>query len=305
METPKMITRERIPCWYELSYQPRNKTPQLLLRIHTEYAYRLPNQTIGRDAVVEQLMDSFGFKGWSGAIGQDLGFDHALKYRGVVDGFHEYCIPTPHWQKLTGNPCPDCNGTGEDKDMGGDCFSCCFGVLGREVEQDMQGLYAVSATLTEILQAMQYPESETSAPFPQLFTVTTIAMAGASFELGGSYGLDAAAFLCGRCTGKQVPIPEMEATMIEVWESMELSVSEFHRRSFNAYTQEYDGWLNVGCPGDGCGLHPLRFRGSRNGNGYDFGSHNVDTPMQQLALLAALAALHDSVRVPMRTPMHA
>jgi len=56
------------------------------------------------------------------------------------------------------------------------------------------------------------------------------------------------------------------------------------------------GWLGIGCSGDRTGLHPSSISSMGAGEGYRFSCHNVDTPMQQIALLAGLAALCDKAR---------
>jgi hypothetical protein len=90
----------------------------------------------------------------------------------------------------------------------------------------------------------------------------------------------------------------MVQTMRTVDERMEGEVKSFDEYYFQAYTQGNEGWLNVSCPGDACGLHPSNgyIDGER---GYEFSCHNVDQPIQQFMLLAALAALHDLARAAM------
>lgn len=53
-------------------------------------------------------------------------------------------------------------------------------------------------------------------------------------------------------------------------------------------------WLNLSCPGNGCGLDPEYYR--TDGRGYTLLPHNVDTPYQQLSLLAGLAFIHREAR---------
>ena len=56
-----------------------------------------------------------------------------------------------------------------------------------------------------------------------------------------------------------------------------------------------NGRLIMNCPGDACGIHPENWY-EENDKGYEFNCHNVDSPMQQITLLAGLAALHDEAR---------
>ena len=65
---------------------------------------------------------------------------------------------------------------------------------------------------------------------------------------------------------------------------------------FRASVDSSNGWLRVDCPGDACQIYPSHGDDIKEGRGYEFACHNVDTPAQQLTLLAGLAALHDRVR---------
>ena len=57
-----------------------------------------------------------------------------------------------------------------------------------------------------------------------------------------------------------------------------------------------NGRLIMDCPGNACGINPDEEWGEKDDRGYKFSGHNVDNPMQQLTLLAGLAALHDEAR---------
>lgn len=91
------------------------------------------------------------------------------------------------------------------------------------------------------------------------------------------------------------PIPEMvEAMKIAYNHTQRIrgSSSVFYFRASIDYS---NGWLNISCPGNACGLNPWH-NAVHNTGGYEFADHNVDTPFQQLTLLAGLAALHDRAR---------
>lgn len=66
----------------------------------------------------------------------------------------------------------------------------------------------------------------------------------------------------------------------------------FNEYHFRTILQK--GRLIMDCPGDACGVYPNEW--VEEDNGYKFACHNVDSPMQQLTLLAGLAALHDEAR---------
>ncbi len=58
---------------------------------------------------------------------------------------------------------------------------------------------------------------------------------------------------------------------------------------FDAY-----GSLMIETPGNACGINADW--DCESGKGYEFSSHNVGSPAQQLSLLVGLATLHDLVR---------
>ena len=91
---------------------------------------------------------------------------------------------------------------------------------------------------------------------------------------------------------------EMIEAMIKTWQKMfpTKKVDKYDRYSFRASVDYENGWLNVSCPGDACGLNPANSCGGEDGRGYEFSCHNVDSPMQQLTLIAGLAALCDKAK---------
>ncbi|MEK7212378.1 MAG: hypothetical protein AAB686_01745, partial [Patescibacteria group bacterium] len=241
--------------------------------------------------IIKHFTESFGFKEFAGRLGEDFGFERALKYLGAADGFLEYTIPTPLCRKPTGNPCRECNGTGRSEEFDRDCLFC---EGDQDIRYDYQEAYAVSATLSLLLGLMEFPDIETTAAIPQLLTVTTATIREShGGSLGGMYSRELVAYLKSRGPG---PIPEMVAAMRTVWERVESRIRDFYDHYFSAYTQGQDGWLNVSCPGDRAGLNPAHSWIDKR-RGCEFSCHNVDNPMQQLALLASLAALHDLARL--------
>ena len=289
MEKIKMLTYESIPCWYELSWKGRDGRPEMLLRIHTDFASRdraIPPEAPG----VSGFIKDFGFKKFRNKLGEDFGFEGSLKYLGTTDGFLEYKIPTPRVKKFSHDPCTRCDGKGWNKEFDRDCTWC---EKGRMSYYDWDAAFAVSASLTLLFDHIRFPEEETTATIPQLMCVNTVTIKGShGGSLGGEYSCELAGYLRSRPIGE---IPEMDSAMQTAFKRMEGRVPEFDKHSFRAYTQGEVGWLNVSCPGDAAGLHPADWN-IDNSRGYEFACHNVDQPMQQLVLLASLAALHDLAR---------
>ena len=164
---------------------------------------------------------------------------------------------------------------------------------GEEHDYRWHEVYAISASLTILFSIIEYPEIETACQLPQLLVVQTKFGKGShGGELGGGYGIE----LCDWLSIFQpnTEIPEMSDAMKLAYGRM-LGREYFNKRSFKATVAYENGWLNVSCPGDACGLHPSDGF-IRAGDGYRFSSHNVDRPAQQLTLLSGLAALHDRER---------
>lgn len=279
-----------MPCWYELSWRNAGGEQKLLLRIHGDFVSSI--KEIPADAlVVGDFMNEFKFKTFGGRFGADMGFEGSLKYQGTAGEFLEYEIPTPLVKKFKNEPCVHCGGMGYDEILRRDCLFC---EKGRESYYDWEPAFAVSASLTLLFMIMRFPKEETNAEVPQLMRVDT-ATTKESYGgwISGEYGRELAAYLRFRPTGS---IPEMVSAMKTVFSRMEGNMPNGYEGRFEAHVRSGDGWLNVSCPGDAAGLHPESDIVDR-GCGYKFSCHNVDQPMQQLMLLASLAALHDLARV--------
>ena len=123
-------------------------------------------------------------------------------------------------------------------------------------------------------------------------TVTIREMQGGS--LGGEYSKRLCYWMCLLWDQGKQNIVEMKDAMVVAYNKM-LGKDSYNEHSTWAEIAYNNGWLNTSCPGDACGLHPADFSIER-GEGYRFTCHNVDNPMQQITLLAGLAALHDKAR---------
>jgi hypothetical protein len=160
------------------------------------------------------------------------------------------------------------------------------------IPPDSGKAYAVSATLTLVFEFMRYPEIETSAALPQLMTLETITLktSGGGY-IGGEYGKEMAAYLRSRHPG---PIPQISEAMRESFQLM-TGCSPAMPNGFLACTQGANGWLNIKCTGRS-GLCPANCHANGQDAGYEFVSYGIDTPQQQIACVAGLAALHDLAR---------
>lgn len=283
----KMLTRNDIPCWYELSWAPNS--PAIIVRVHQDFI-AANRMTHPDNPHVKALMDVFSFTEFNWGYEDDFGFQRSFKRIGEHDSFIEFMAVLPPVRKETGKKCRNCNGSKRDKILQGRCLYC--DGTGKEEIRDLNSAYAVSATFTVFTQHARFPEQETTATIPQLLTVQTTTLRNAhGGELFGEYSIPLCEWL--KRLGEEVVITEMVKAMRIAHRRM-LGRSDIYAASSFWASVKRNGWLNVSCPGGGCGLSPSE--SPKYGCGCRFSSHNVDTPMQQLTLLAGLAALHDRAR---------
>ena len=285
-----VLIRDRLPRWYGLSW--READPAILLSIHRDFLADFPEIRPDAPEVLARVQE-FGFSSFEGNFKGGFGFDQCLTRQEGGGEFVEFIAALPVIRRETGRKCAECDGSGRDEERGGECLYC--EGSGTEHEYVWKNAFAISASLNLFCQLAYFPEKRTSAMAPQLLTVqlhTAQGMHGG--ELNGMYGIPLAEWL--RSQPLHTGIPEMVRAMKAAYGHMlgASRVSEYNEYSFRAAIDHQNGWLNVDCPGNRCGLHPVR--SPEPGRGYEFSSHNVDTPAQQLTLLAGLAALCDRVR---------
>ena len=257
----RMITQENVPCWYELSFV-EDKKPAIILRVHKEFITNL--SPIPKDApIIKLFMEEFKFRNFIGTFNKNFGFDDSFRRLGEKKNFVEFAVEIP------------------------------------KSKTSWQSAYAISASFTVFTGLAKFLKVGTSAPFPQLMTIKTVTkedMCGGS--LSGEFSIPLVRWLVGLYKKNSEPIiPEIIEAMKIAYRYM-VGLRRFDQFDFRARVAYEYGWLNISCPGNAAGLHPddnAEFDMKR-GLGYEFCSHNVDTPVQQITLLAGLATLHDQVR---------
>jgi len=286
----KTILRETLPCWYELSWNP--KKVAIILRIHRDFIR--DKKVIPENApIVQYFKQEFGFQHFGRDPACDFGFDQAFKLKNSFGEFVEFEISIPKIRIKTDKHCGSCRGTGKDQFRQGKCLLC--EGTGKEYYYDWKKARMISASFNIFFVFAFMHQGETSAKTPQLMEIqvtTDRGMHGGS--LCGVYGIKTCDFL--RSLGPRYQISEMVEAMVASNRRMFGKVSRYEESYFWAIVEGSKGWLNVSCPGNACGLHPGVNCQMELGRGYEFSCHNVDSPMQQLTLLSALAVLHDLVR---------
>ncbi len=273
----KRITRDSIPCWYELSWQ--EKEPAIILRVHQDFVESVAS--IKQDApIVVGLKEGFKFKKFISAINENFGFDDALEIQAPRDKFTEFLIRIPEIKKVAQKKCSSCRGTGKDEFRAGEkCFRC--DGKGKEIYYDFEKAEAISASLTVffILAMLTHSEKETSSPVPQLLTVqTTINRDIGGASLWGEYSWHIRGWLASLWRGERALISEMCLAMQVAYTKMFGPSDYIKDYAFRASVDYEWGCLNVDCPGDACGLHPEHNAeyDMKHGGGYKFSCHNVD-----------------------------
>ena len=265
MKLFKTITRENVPCWYELSFRVEDKKPAIILRIHKDFIVN--SSPIPKDApIIKLFMKEFKFKFKNWSFNGNFGIDDSFRRLGEKDNFVEFAAEIP------------------------------------KSKTSWQAAYAISASFNVFSSLWgSFSKTETSAPFPQLMIIKTMTRKGAcGCSLSGKFSIPLVKYLASLYRENSGPtsiLPMIEA-MITTYKYMMVGLGRYSQFDFRAKIAYEYSWLNVGCPGNACGLGPAdsaEFDMER-GWGYEFQSYNVDTPIQQITLLAGLAALHDQVR---------
>lgn|SRR3989344_7537152 len=280
----KILLHEDMPRWYGLNWE--EKPPRLLVSIHKRFLENLRPYPEGENSIIESLKKEFGFTRFDWSFEKGFGFDDAIRLVKDED-FKVFEIRVPKVFRLTDKVCQECKGTGRDEMRWQKCLYC--EGKKRENEYVWTPAFAISASLNLFFDSAFYFEESIGTPKNQLLTIqlsTAHGMHGG--ELSGTYSPVLVKWL------KNHPgrITEIENAMRKAYIRM-LRKDYLDELSFRASTNER-GWFLTSCPGDACGLHPTD-HSMRDDCGFQFRSHNVDNPAQQLTLLAGLAALHDKV----------
>ena len=282
------VERKLVPCVYEVSYQKGNP-PCLILRINKEFLEKNKKRKPSEETI-SSYKKEFSFKKFSFFENNLFGFDNALG-RGKVKGeFVEYIIKLIPFKRKTSNPCKYCYGTGRNKNLHMKCSFC----EGEKLETiyDYTPLNAISASFELLTRLIESSEEISNSKKSQLFTFQLgIGYEKASYPIWGSYGIEFCCWLNSFSKGKR--FPDVIKAMQEVYEF--IYQKEGTSYDFDAYVEE-NAWLIINCPGEACGIHPEGYSWKK-GQGRDFSCHNMDTPVQQIILLTALAVLSDMAQL--------
>ena len=286
MLTPDVINK-KVPFVYGLS---QGKKP-FSLELKMDKNLILQSKNLSSAIFVKELLGDHKFKSFS-LLGNDyFGYDQAFKKNEETEKTISYLIEIPVLPKESSLPCVHCLGTGWDRTFGHECFWC-HGKK-RETRYDWKPFFAISASL-QIFSFI----AETSVPRKickdsQLLTFQIFCgMKMNSFPIFGSYGYDFCNWL--NSFPEYYSFEKIKETMSQTYEHIFKEKKDWH--FFDAYVGK-DAWLIIDCPGEASGLHPTKFGwNKKKSQGQQYSCHNIDSPIQQLILLVALAGLSDLAR---------
>ncbi|MEK7614471.1 MAG: hypothetical protein AAB428_02280 [Patescibacteria group bacterium] len=272
-----------MPRWHGLSWRPGE--PAIVVSVHREAlatASKFPP-----DSMARHVAKSLGLGQFEGSYEKSFGFDGALTR--IENGdFVEFVARLPVVYHVLDQDCQECKGTAKNE-YEDECHYCMG--LGKKSECRWEEAFAVSASLSFLLMSLERLEWSVPSSRRQLMTMLLSVQSGSDgCAFSGMFGIPLVRWLSEMPIGR--PIPEMTEAMKRAYYHMFTRRKWDHGARFEAYVNSRDGWLNISCPGQGCGINPkLEYMTSIRG--YEIHSHNVDSPVHQLTLLAGLAALHD------------
>ena len=243
-------------------------------------APRLPEE------IASHIAATFGLGKFEETVSDKYGFDGVLRR---IEGEHvtRFIATIPVSYFVLDENCEACKGTAKNE-YEDECLHCMG--LGKKSEYRYKEAFAVAASIGFLLMSLEDLEWLSQTPAKQLMKLVVSPGHGpdASF-LSGTFGIPLVDWLSHK--GNE--------SLLNVEDAMRIAYHHmFTRREwdsdadFHARIEGKNGWLNIICPGQGCGMAP-KLDSLRRGRGYDIHSHNIDHPVQLLSILAGFAALHD------------
>lgn len=252
------ILHERVPAWYEVGLAEGCKA--IIVRLHRQTAAYVKRRLTRSSPFVLGLTKELKIPEFLPPTEEAWGFGMvlvpALEER---DDWMAWQCPLPVWTK-----------------------------------EHWTSAYAVSATLNVLFTCAYSLEEPTVSPMPQLLQLSFCTFRDMH---GGSLNVEVAAALSAWIATQpdNSRNEKIEEAMKRAYQQTYRSrMSELDTHRFRAWFRQ-PHWVNLTVPGNACGLDPKDYDACP-GHGYTLLPHNVDSPFQQLTLLAGIAAMHDLAR---------
>ena len=281
------IARGMVPCVYEISFK-KEDGPVLLLRLHKDFV-EANKDLIPMASYIDGIRKEHNLGEFLPLKEEYFGFNKAIRKSRAIGDFIEFEIKIPIFAKKTKKLCNRCKGTGIDSFFKRECSFCEGGKY--EIFYDWKSFDAISVSLQILMTMTDIFDQSTQSQDCQLLTFQVHCGKGQGhYPIGGYYGISFCNWL--------LSFPE-DYQFNEVIKVMRDVYEHIHQRKFSGWDfQAYvsgDAWLVISVPGNACGIFP-ESDGYKPGQGREYSCHNMDTPIQQVILLVALATLSDMAR---------
>jgi hypothetical protein len=280
------IKYKNVPCWYEISF--RNNPVGIAVRINQEIS------NIKNTFIFFPPLEKSQFQKFSQINDEDKFF--GFNYSGIkrrTEEFLEIFFPIPSVGRI--DLCTDCEGKGVSKDDT-PCIYCRGS--GKIIIRDEKLISEISASLSVLFSHIFSPQKETSSKVNQLLTLYVTY----SNEIGGC-GINGVLkkefcsylnWLSNNPKRKQAVINACLKAMKTVFSHCYIIEDEsIYDNDFQITIKENTRFI-ISVPGNNCEIYSMGKTSNKKGD--KLNCHNVDTPAQQLSLLAALCILHEKAR---------
>lgn len=281
------MKKKMVPRLYDISYRKGNP-PCIVLKLHKDFVEA--NKDIMPTAFfLDEIRKEHNLGEFSPLRERYFGFDNAIERSNIAGDFIEFVIKIPVFAKKTEKLCKHCKGTGIDNFFKRECSFCEGGKL--EIFYDWKSFDAIIASLHILMTMAEVFDRPIRSQDCQLITFQVYCGKGQGhYPIGGYYGI----FFCDWL----LSFPRNHQ-FNEAIKAMEDTYEHIHQKKFSGWDfQAYvsgDAWLIINVPGNACGIFPENY-GYVRGQGREYSCHNMDTPIQQIFLLVALAVLSDTAR---------
>ncbi len=282
----KMLTRQDIPCWYDLRLDVYNPpVPTLIVSVHEDMLAQwrvFPQKNLTLPFELDRT------KFYTG-VDKSFGYEGALvRSGGAVEGFVDFSLEVPKIFVNTDEKCTECKGKGKQRSE--KCLFC--EGLGKKQRRNEPEAYAKAVSLQVFLWQLLFPpEKDTKARYRQILTVGTTAIPEShGAHVSGEFSPVFVKHLLAQLN-TETSFPSVADVMRGVYyHTLDRQIEDDGAfQEFRAVT--YQGRLTLDCPGSAAGLHPCHNVNVKEGEGYKFTSHNMDSLPQQFAILAGLGRM--------------
>jgi len=250
-----------VPRWYEFGWEG-GREPAFVIQVDEAVLADCFKDRLRQD-VVSHILQSRNLETFEQDPENGFGFNAArLVTQGVKNGMVEFRLPLP---RCAGETCR---------------------IDRHERSINWTAMTAVASTLEKFFSRLRFPDTESQSQRPQLAVVELAIVPDRLMHAFPIYGEVSPHFAVWLGKDGERELPEVRDAIRDALNRLTWPASY---NEFFAKVGEDGRFMmlvtgNCACVHGHHDFHP--------GEGYEFSSHNVDTCLQQLSLLAGLAALH-------------